>query len=266
MSIIDFDSPPVVETVLSVGFNPVEGLTAAQIGRFWAGIDEEFPQASEQPPYDMPLERLAEGPGLRLEMTLGPSIPRTRAWLISQDDRRLIQIQRDWFAYNWRFRSGEGYAEARYEQRRDSFIRHFKAFDAFIEDHKLGSVEPRQCEVTYINHVSATGSAADDLADILRFVSKPSLSRLASRIEAWDTAVTILLRHDNDVFGRLHISARPGPITGPRVWQIDLTARGRPLGAGIEGTVKFFDLGHEAIVTGFRDITTDRMHKEWGLQ
>ena len=267
MKLVDFSDPPVVETVLSVGFSPVEGLNGAQVGQFWTQVQDAFPRVSEQLPYDMPHERLSDNEGLSLELSVGRSAPKSRFWLTSNDDRQLLQIQRDWFAYNWRFRPGGTYADARYAVRRDTFAREFEAFRTFVGDQKLGSVEPRQCEVTYINHVEATGSAADDLSEILQFVSRPSLSRLTSRIETWDTTLTILLKDESQgVFGRLHVRAQPGRDGDRRVWQINLTARGRSVGSGLEGVLKFMDLGHEAIVVNFKEMTTDHMHQQWGLQ
>jgi len=42
--------------------------------------------------------------------------------------------------------------------------------------------------------------------------------------------------------------------------------RGRPLGEGVEGILKFMDFGREKIVRAFSDITTEKMHVLWGRE
>ncbi len=67
--------------------------------------------------------------------------------------------------------------------------------------------------------------------------------------------------------GRLHVSIQPGwqkPGNAP-IYVLELTARGAPIGTGVEGARSFFDVGHEWIVRGFRDLTTPHMHTIWRL-
>ncbi len=67
--------------------------------------------------------------------------------------------------------------------------------------------------------------------------------------------------------GRLHVSIQPGwrkPDNAP-IYVLELTARGAPTGIGMEGAQSFFDVGHDWIVRGFRDLTTSDMHKIWRL-
>jgi hypothetical protein len=73
--------------------------------------------------------------------------------------------------------------------------------------------------------------------------------------------------NDKKPVGRLHVSIQPGwrkPDNAP-LFVLELTARGAPVGASIEGAGLFFDVGHEWIVRGFKDITTSAMHNAWRL-
>ncbi len=45
---------------------------------------------------------------------------------------------------------------------------------------------------------------------------------------------------------------------------LNLTARGAPLGEGIEGAFAFFDLARRWIVHAFAELTTAEMHQVWG--
>lgn len=38
------------------------------------------------------------------------------------------------------------------------------------------------------------------------------------------------------------------------------------MGEGVEGVLSFLDLAHENAVRMFVAVTTDKMHREWGLK
>jgi hypothetical protein len=98
----DFADPPVVETVLGVSFLEVPRLTSTQIVRFWAQhLAEDLPTDAERAPYNVPVERFPAPPPkeeMSVRLRVGP--PPTR--FMFSDDNHLVQIQSDWFAYNWR--------------------------------------------------------------------------------------------------------------------------------------------------------------------
>jgi hypothetical protein len=74
------------------------------------------------------------------------------------------------------------------------------------------------------------------------------------------------VRLQEEPVGRLHIAAEPAfrrSDSSPIV-VLTLTARGRPLGVGLDGVLAFLDLGHEWIVRAFDSVTTSKMHRIWG--
>ena len=48
------------------------------------------------------------------------------------------------------------------------------------------------------------------------------------------------------------------------VLRMILTARGKPLGDGIDEVLSFIDIGRVWIVLGFEAITMEEMHEIWG--
>ena len=69
----------------------------------------------------------------------------------------------------------------------------------------------------------------------------------------------------NAPLGRLQATVtpafrRPG---GAPIFVMNLTARGRPLSASLEGVNQFAEIAHERIVRGFADLTTSSMHEVW---
>ena len=76
-----------------------------------------------------------------------------------------------------------------------------------------------------------------------------------------------VIRDDNDKFaGQLTVDAKPAYRRSDRagIVVLSMTARGKPIGTGIDGALAFFDLGREWIVRGFTDLTTPKMHALWG--
>jgi hypothetical protein len=65
--------------------------------------------------------------------------------------------------------------------------------------------------------------------------------------------------------GRLHVNLAPAVDmkTQTPIFVLTLTARGRPIGDGVEGALSFLDLGREWIVRGFASLTTPEMHRMW---
>lgn len=260
---VDFDNPPVVETVLSVSFAPLDGFMSAHIGGFWREIENEFPKVAERSPYEMPTERLGAPHMPQIEFRVGPLPSKTRSWLISENDERLIQLQSDWFAYNWRKRVSE---YDHYEQGRENFETYFRKFETYLKEYKLGTVSPTQCEVTYVNHIATPSGGHGDLADVLTVVNPPQAKEPATELESSQLSLSFALQDAGETFGRLHATASPSFHEGSPLWILNLTARGVPLGSGLDGVLRFFDEGRKAIVTNFKALTTDEMHKRWGLR
>ena len=52
--------PPIVETVLSVQFEPLAGLHTAHLGLLWEKFRRDFPRSEEQPPIDQMIEQFPE--------------------------------------------------------------------------------------------------------------------------------------------------------------------------------------------------------------
>ena len=71
---------------------------------------------------------------------------------------------------------------------------------------------------------------------------------------------------DGEPLGRLHIVMEPGYRRDDNrpMFLLDLTARGRPERDGVDGVLRFLEIGREWVVRGFAAVTTAQMHKIWG--
>src|SRR5438046_8808907 len=91
----DFRKPPVAETVLSLQFEPVAGLTTAHLGLLWNRFREELPLIEELPPLPPTSERFGPPFGARVEVTFVQKPPVPRLWFLNESKTELVQVQPD---------------------------------------------------------------------------------------------------------------------------------------------------------------------------
>ncbi len=263
----DFDNPPVVETVLSVQFEPLPLLQAAHLGLLWNEYRATFPKTEERPPLEPVIEQFPESPAIRvgLKFQALESMPIPRIWFTNEQEGEMIQVQNDRFIKNWR-KAGDSHRYPHYDDTvRPHFDRDFAIFRAFLEQNQLGTPRVNQCEVTYVNHVLAGEGWAhygevDKIFTFWRAVAPmppgpPEDVRLHTRF--------VIPGVDGQPIGRLHVDVQPGVRTSDThpMYVLHLTARGQA-GDGVE----FFDVGREWIVATFKTLTTETMHKIWGIK
>lgn len=268
----DFDSPPLIETVLSLQFEPIAGWTSAHAGRFWQSLGNKFATIEEQPPLPHIIERFGPPTPPTMEVKVEDRPPANRIWFLSSSKDQLLQLQADRFVRNWRKVEATD-AYPRYEQLRARFWDELEAFQQFLRDAALGPLSINQCEVTYINHIDLDGSDHRGGLDRVitgalawpsgSFLPVANYMALTARFEMRPAQAP----QDREPAGRLHFSAQPAwKRTGNSpIMVVTLTARGAPLGAGASGAFDFLDLGRQWIVSGFKDTTTPEMHQTWGL-
>lgn len=264
----EFTHPPVSELALSVLHEPLVDLKTVHLGLLWAGFRGDYPVIEDQGPVAATIEsedlRLrGAAPGVTLEHV---NVPQIRTWFLNTPGTELIQIQKDRIGHNWRRVAGES-EYPRYATIRARFAEELRTYEGFLSTVNVGGIVPTQCEVTYVNHFRR--DAGWDHADV------------ASVVKVWNEYPTEFLRNREDVrfqiryairddarrfLGRLHVSLQPAWLreNDERILIFTLTARGAPIGSGTDGCLRFMDIGHEWIVRGFADLTTDAMQKAWG--
>lgn len=261
--------PPVVEVALAVQFEPgtVRSLDAAM---FRARIQDKFPTYEEQPPRP-PMEEAFEtqigGMPFRLEMIQG--LPTPRYWFLSESGSRLVQLQADLLAENWRYLS-DGDEYQRYESLRDDLEAHATILGEILEEEGRPPMRPNWCEVTYINHVPA--EAPDDslppLEDVLTIVSRPRGDRLPPPEDTYLRQRFLIDGTEKPPRGRLTLEVAPAFRNVDRVpiWAITFTSRVRSVNGGVKNVIEALDLGREWANRGFAEVTSPEMQSQWGLK
>lgn len=267
-----FSNPPVVEVALSVMVEPLSEFKAAHVGLLWNEVRARFPKTADQPPLDSPLELEAEprrqlGPTLQFQAFQTPPL---RTWFLNEQETDLLQIQHDRVARNWR-RANTTEPYPSYKNIRGPFEHELGVVSKFVESNHVGELKPRQCEITYVNHIVAgQGWKNHSDVDLVIVNWKPPNHEFLRVIEDATFSWRYVIRERKNFVGRLHVSFQPAYRTvgaeDMEIFVLTLTARGKPLGKGLDGALAFLDLGHDWIVRAFKDLTTPEMHQIWQLQ
>jgi uncharacterized protein (TIGR04255 family) len=148
-----FLNPPVVETVLAVQFNSIEGFTNAHLGAFWKSLGSEWPTVADAAPIPEMFERfgneqLWEWNAFELRFSTQPA---NRLRITNAAGDRMIQVQNGKFCFNW-LKQGTG-KYPRFDSVCPVFNHIFAKFKEFVEAEGLDSVTPNQWEITYVNQI-----------------------------------------------------------------------------------------------------------------
>jgi|ERR1700674_781668 len=261
---VQFRNPPVVEVVLSVQFEPLHELDGAHIGLYWAEIKEKFPHAQQHPRLEPVVERFdtSDFNPRFVRVELGATVP--RYWFLNQKQSELVQVQDDRFIHNWR-KVADPYP--RYEGIRQTFAAELAQFERFLHREGIGQINPQLAEVSYINHLGPITSP-------FPFSRPDEVLNLWSPGEGFGKPYipeTVEMRHrfviseGSRKVGRLYVELQPAnrqPDRAP-IWLLVLTARGLPLADGLEGALRFLDLGRREMLAAFISITRRDLQDKW---
>ena len=182
MALEEYAEPPISEVVCGFRFEPVPGLDPLTIGWFAREVANEYPNRQLQP-------ALSES-GARLHVGLVP----IRAWLTSEDEAFLLQVQHDRFYLNWRAR-GPSYPRFEDHDGRPGVLRRaleeFDRFRTFCRRELAQEVSSTITDLAKVDRL-VQGRHWETRADLLDVL--PALKPLADLIGGTDGPVGIQLQ------------------------------------------------------------------------
>jgi hypothetical protein len=265
---VAFVNPPLNEVSFSIQFETDVVDEVVALSAFLPKVRDQFPGLEKHPPVPPATETFEMAPSMGPQLQLMAAPPTSRYWFISDDSTKIIQVQADRLMFNWRkVRGDEVYP--RYAHLLPEFV---EIVGKFLESLQ-GPVSPvAWVELQYINPIQAVGDTPGthgQLARILRYLERDPERRYLPPVE--DTQLQQRFRIEDGAgtpIGRLYVIAVPAldPQTMQPVYLVTMLARGRPGEGDLpESAVGFFEQAHDLIVHGFREVTTDEMHKIWGM-
>lgn len=252
---VDYETPPVIEVVCGVVFQPIQEFSAAWFGLLWSRFGEKFTGTQDRPALPMPMPM---PPGqVRIDLTPGVELP--RVWFTTEDSTRLVQVQKNRFHFNWQ-KSEVGEEYPGFIAIHEEFKRHLGAFEEFLSEQGVAKPQFTQFELTYVNRIPVDGvwSGFQQVGRVLTDLSwRDQEDRFLPPPEqmAWEAGFPM-----PGGAGVLSVRARSvrRRDTGEPALALDLTASGPSSGEDID---HWFDIGHQWIVRGFTDLTGPEMHK-----
>lgn len=268
--LVRFKRPPVAEVALTAQFGePVIDLAA--VGQFAEQVQKQFPNQSQRQaaapidPETFDLSPTAPPP-FRIQFAQEVQLP--RLWFESSSSDRLIQLQSDRLAVNWRLLDGDPTEYPHYAELRKVFEAQLKRLRTIVR--KSGrDLDVTACEVLYVNPIEPVGKAEPgmhpDLASVVNRVSRsPTKAFLGRPEDSQYQARWRIPGPDGQSVGRLYLSAEPAVSDSQdSIYLVQLVGRTIPTGAQTKAVMEALDLGHEWVVRGFADVTTKAMHKIW---
>ena len=267
----EFESPPVVETALSVQFARLPGFTTAHSGWYWqsylskmSNVRGKWSEAKivEAPRLEDVFERFGANDSWgRMGFSLGPGGESQRIQIIAPDDERMVQVQDSRFVLNWRKRTGE---YPRFSTLTPEFWAAFNTFSDFATVAKIGAIEANQWEMTYVNHIPK-GDMWESPADWSKILPGVAFPATAGEHPIGETLSADWRFSISKQSGRLYVGLRHARIApnNDEILMVTLTARG-PIDDASGVTAKHgFDLGHDIIVRSFTAMTSPEAHKRW---
>lgn len=145
----------------------------------------------------------------------------------------------------------------------------FAGFADFLRENDLAEPKLTQGEVTYVNHifpVDGVWTSHGEAEKAVTLLGKVRGSFLPAPEDVRLSARYVIVDSGGSAAGRLHVVVEPRFLVQDDrpLLLLQLTARGAPIGEGLEGAREFFDLGREWIVKGFVEVTSAEMHRQWG--
>ncbi len=260
MSLPEFENPPIVETVIGVQFEPIEGFTAAHAGLFWGQfLRENWNSATEAPM--LPTATTQYGalhftqPSLQLVKTM-----HNRVQITNVKNDRMIQIQNSRLILNWR-KTDEPYA--RFPNLLSEFNLHLSAFNEFLRGRGLSEVKPNAWELTYVNHIDRGDlwSTVSDWGNIFPGLLNPWPNDRATSIESYSSQWIVAFPAN---LGRLQVvlqHIRKGDDVGSEAVDLRLIATG--VVNAQSGLQTGLHLGRTSIVEHFTSMTSKAAHDHW---
>ncbi len=270
----NYSNPPVVETVLSVQFDPLQKMKVGHFGAFWKSLGSEWTEIDDASKIEPQFETFDDGPqflqmGINLRLSDTPPV---RLQIKNKNSTRMIQIQNDRFVFNWtRGNDSSGYP--RYQKTSSEFFEHFNVFQSFLNEYGLGEISPTQWEVTYVNHIPI-GTVWEKPSDWTFFKPMGNVSEIdgLTTYEGFGGNWQFLLPENK---GRLYISWKHGHRRREHeepeeLIRLDFLTRGS-VECNEENSLEVvlqngLHLGHDAIVKMFRELMSNSANTHWKLE
>lgn len=248
---IKFSNPPLREVVFSVSFETLK-FSSVHFGRYWELIKNEFPVLPED-----------KAPNSEEEEFFLLSLPPLRRVVFrSEDEQKSIQLQKNHFAFNFRYKQDSEYPH--FQKLLTDFLKHWKCFCDWWQQESEEPIVPLQCKLTYLNIIDREfgWKGYEDNRNIFTLFEKEwENSFQYPEILNCETRFTL-----PDNLGYVDVDIQQGQVKTDELKKIDailfsLTAisQDRP-----NDIVKWYNKTHDHILQIFSSLIREDIQEIWG--
>lgn len=267
--VTDSRQPPVNEVVLSVGLAPQDLFIGPRLPEILGPLFDAYNRIEVAPVYNMPTEYQSpqdswpRSGAPRLEVITAAGVE-PRYWLISEDDIFIIQVQRNYLAFNWRRREA-GQEYVRYDTIRTRFKELVGTVQASLAT-KGVQLLPERAELTYIDVIAPNPlwKSPSDTHGLFK-IDFPDSQNYEQLAFSYSKA---LYEPNGPWVGRMHVTFNPiydWLKEEPRL-SLNITARSGTFGdPSVDTAFNFLDFAHDRINETFLRMLTEEARRMWGL-
>ncbi|AFZ60377.1 TIGR04255 family protein [Anabaena cylindrica FACHB-243] len=253
MASVRFTRPPLDEIIFSVEF-VAPGFSSVHFGLYWESIRLDFPVQQDKRP-------------IILEENENSTPLLQRVWFISNDGKKLIQLQDNLFIFNWRY--DQQNKNPAFEDILKEFIYHWNHLKAWWLNIAQESIELRNYGLTYINQIGKKlgWENAKDYSKIFNFGTTEGTDLLNFPVSL-DFKISFLLPDNSGtLLIRLEQLSRSDNYSEEVISDDELFLFFQLLTKSSNTTIPIIDWftsAHDYVVTAFLELTKDEAQKSWG--
>lgn len=257
----DFTTPPLSEVVLGVQFSTPRGYQPIHAGEVWNLFKKDYPKVQTLP-FIPPVFETFGSQSQTTQVTFSTGPDDHRYWFSMPTDDELLQFQSDRLLHNWRKTINSSNEYPRFEGIVERFIAELNTLERYFHTLSPQSLNITQCEVTYINRITAVDGKPLVVKDWLKPIQFEDIWGVDDFMLAFRESIRL---DGGQPIGRLIIEAKTVfESNRNQTIMLSLTARGAPNKPTKESAIDFFGNGRNLIVKRFEQLTTKLAHSRWG--
>ncbi len=266
-SLPSFRKPPLVETAVAIQFNAIPNLKNVNLAIFWQAMRADFPNVSDAQPLPEQIEVFGEQalrPRLMPSFQVAPATAAARLEMASSDNCTVTQVQNGRIILNWR--KGDNADYPRWKELLPKFRAAVKTFNEALATENLGPILPNQWEVVYVNHLvrGRDWDSPKDWPALLPGLVAKRNGLSVGTMESFSCRTQSLMP-DNS--GRVYVELLHGfnslDSAASEILALQIAARGGVQEGNMQQAYNGLELGHQAVVRAFCDLTGNEAQSKW---
>lgn len=257
----NFSNPPVDEVAMGFSFQPSAHIELLDVSNLWEEFQKKgFDDVQTHAPIASKGSRVFQNFNLQLKSK--PDFP--RFWFIKKTKEYIVQVQEDKFLINWRFTDEPTKRYIGFEKIEKNFWIYAELFAAWFEEKSGEKLKIKNLELSYYNTIEV---GPKSLVGMFKDFQWSTKSILSNAVKQMFFEVTLPVEKIDAEMYILGHTGKKRDAEGD-IFRLELAVTGKIDAQGLNKKLMkpWYNLSHDKIVHGFVELTTPKMHKQWGYK